>query len=89
MLYQLGVHIRAKKIIQYSYAAFEESLVEGSHVEVQPLVNKGPDLWVCWVERAVFGAVGVDEVKGSSAALTDDKVAIHKDWNGVLRIQLK
>ena len=76
-------------IISSTYAAVKEGLVERAHVEVQPLIDDGPQLGVSRIEGAALPSVGGDQVGGCGAALADDKVAVNKDRDGMLRVQLE
>ena len=75
--------------ISPTYTAVEQSLVECAHVEVQPLIDDGPQLGVSRIEGAALPSVGGDQVGSCSATLADDKVAVNKDRDGMLRVQLE
>ena len=72
-----------------AYHTLAEGLVEGSHVEVQPLVNLGPVLGALGVEFVLLvPSVLVDEVGGGGAALVRHEVTIDQGGDVVLRVQL-
>ena len=53
------------------------------------MINHSPDLGVSWVKLASFPSVVVDKVGGSSSTLIDFEVSINKQWDCMLRVQLK
>jgi len=78
-----------KRIKVYTYDALSESLVEGSHVEVHPLVDLGPGLGALGVELVLLvPAVLVDEVSGGGATLVGHELAVDQGGDVVLRVQL-
>lgn len=71
-----------------THVVISKSVVQCSHIEVQPLVHKGPSLSLLRVQARVFGIL-VDQVGADGTRLPQAETIVVQGGDGVLGVDLE